>query len=132
MSPEINFPPTDKAISSRAFFLLSPKNGVFIAKQLKILFGGGFTEQERASYKMSICTNVVTCMRTLIEQSQILDHPMKYEPKCKEFTTEDPVVLPFSEGLVEDVEALWADEGIQANLSISLHAPTKNANIHAQ
>ena len=85
-----------------------------IAKQLKILFGGGFTEQERASYKMSICTNVVTCMRTLIEQSSILNHPMKYEPKSPEFTTEDPVNLPFSEHLVEDVENLWNDEGIQA------------------
>uniref|UniRef100_UPI00029DD25A G protein alpha subunit n=1 Tax=Entamoeba histolytica TaxID=5759 RepID=UPI00029DD25A len=85
-----------------------------IAKQLKILFGGGFPEQERATHKSSICSNVVTCMRTLIEQSAILNHPMKYQPKSKEFTTEDPVTLPFSPELVGDVEALWADEGIQA------------------
>ncbi|KAL7714640.1 G protein alpha subunit [Entamoeba marina] len=85
-----------------------------IAKQLKILFGGGFSEQERSSYKMSICTNIVTCMRTLIEQASILNHPITYQPKSKEFTTEDPVSLPFSSELPDDVEALWADNGIIA------------------
>lgn len=85
-----------------------------IAKQLKILFGSGFTDQERMSYKMSICTNVVICMRTLLEQATVLNHPVKYEPKSKELTTEDPVTLPFSSELATDIESLWEDEGIQA------------------
>ena len=85
-----------------------------IAKQLRILFGGGFPENERMTYKNSICTNVVTCMRTLIEQASILNHPLAYQPKSKEFTTEDPVTLPFSAEMASDVEALWADEGILA------------------
>ncbi|ELP83990.1 guanine nucleotide-binding protein alpha-1 subunit, putative [Entamoeba invadens IP1] len=90
-----------------------------IAKQLKILFGGGFTQNECSSYKTSICTNVVTCMRTLIEQAGILNHPLTYKPTSKEFTTEDPVALPFSPELVGDVEALWADAGIQATFEES-------------
>ena len=36
ISPEIYFPPTARAISSKTFFLLSPKYGVLIATQLKI------------------------------------------------------------------------------------------------
>ncbi|KAL7722156.1 Guanine nucleotide-binding protein alpha-1 subunit [Entamoeba marina] len=69
-----------------------------IAKQLKILFGGGFSEHERSSYKLSICTNVVVCMRTLID---------------KELTSDDPISLPFGPELPGDIEALWADSGIK-------------------
>ena len=84
-----------------------------IAKQLKILFGGGFTQQERESYKASISSNVITCMKTLIEQSQVLNHPVSYQPKSKELTTEEQCPLPFSAELPEDIENLWKDQGIQ-------------------
>ena len=49
-------------------------------------------------------------MKTLIEQIEILNHPISYQPKSKELTSEDPFNLPFSAEFADDIENLWKDQ----------------------
>jgi len=88
-----------------------------IAKQLKILFGGGFSETERESYRNSICSNLIHCMRTLMQESTKIDkkNKVKYKPTSKELTAGEGehFSLPFSDTIVKDITELWKDKAIQ-------------------
>jgi GTPase SAR1 family protein len=90
----------------------SGKSTIF--KQMRILYGAGFSEEDRHHYVSSIHHNTISCMKVICEQAH-------------EFGFEDQVLAksefkaifelnehnPVSESVGTILKALWADPGVQ-------------------
>jgi len=93
-----------------------------IAKQMKIIHLDGFTEEERASYKTAISNNVLTSIRTLVNQSKKFNYTLSKanESRAQKILDiprdQDPVV---TRDLGEDVLNLWQDPAIKATFERS-------------
>jgi len=92
----------------------SGKSTVF--KQMKILQdGGGFTDEEKLTFRDQIYNNCVSQMRTMIEAAITLRHPLskkesvEYAQKIIKITTH----VTWSRELGEMIKHLWSDPGIQ-------------------
>ncbi|ORY51666.1 G protein alpha subunit [Rhizoclosmatium globosum] len=51
-----------------------------ILKQFKLIYGTGYTEEERIGYKTAILANVVTCAKALVYAMDSLKIPYGFEP----------------------------------------------------
>eukprot|EP00012_Vannella_robusta_P005862 CAMPEP_0206193762 /NCGR_PEP_ID=MMETSP0166-20121206/6770_1 /ASSEMBLY_ACC=CAM_ASM_000260 /TAXON_ID=95228 /ORGANISM="Vannella robusta, Strain DIVA3 518/3/11/1/6" /LENGTH=307 /DNA_ID=CAMNT_0053610557 /DNA_START=65 /DNA_END=985 /DNA_ORIENTATION=- len=88
------------------------------AKQMKIIFLNGYTEDELISYRNIIRSNCIMGMRTLLLEGQkrgkYMDLPEDLR-KNSEILTQDriPIQLPFTEELASAVFELWKTDVIQ-------------------
>eukprot|EP00009_Paramoeba_aestuarina_P008523 CAMPEP_0201518156 /NCGR_PEP_ID=MMETSP0161_2-20130828/9068_1 /ASSEMBLY_ACC=CAM_ASM_000251 /TAXON_ID=180227 /ORGANISM="Neoparamoeba aestuarina, Strain SoJaBio B1-5/56/2" /LENGTH=214 /DNA_ID=CAMNT_0047915845 /DNA_START=70 /DNA_END=711 /DNA_ORIENTATION=- len=122
----------DKALSREArdineeikILLLGPgesgKSTLF--KQMKILQrGGGFTDEELASFKQAVCGNLLTQMKIVISAAKELSIPLKGE-NSQEFADiimRVPLVNgSFTAEISQTLKCLWRDEGIQETYSL--------------
>jgi GTPase SAR1 family protein len=88
----------------------SGKSTIF--KQMKILYGVGFSDDDRAAMAPVIYNNVICGMKILIENAQRLGHTIVANDKAIEFMeVSDEAVIDAAVG--ELVTTLWADTGIQ-------------------
>merc|ERR1712227_114572 len=88
------------------------------AKQMKILFLDGYTEEELSSYRNIIRSNCIMGMRTLLLESQkreLYDGLPKNLKDNSEILTRDriPLQLPFTPELAKTVNSLWKTDIIQ-------------------
>ncbi|KAI9349774.1 guanine nucleotide binding protein, alpha subunit, partial [Obelidium mucronatum] len=51
-----------------------------ILKQFRILYGGGFSERDRAAFRTMTIANIVQSIKTLITQMEILEIPYGFNP----------------------------------------------------
>jgi len=93
----------------------SGKSTIF--KQMKIIQdGGGFTSEELQSYKYIVFGNVVTQMKVIINAAEKINIPLDNEENKRR--SERISKVPnggdaWSPELGQDIQALWADSGIQ-------------------
>ncbi|KAI8903417.1 hypothetical protein PhCBS80983_g02655 [Powellomyces hirtus] len=107
--------------SSRILLLGSGDSGkTTVLKQMKILHGGGFTNDDRIKFRDIIARNILDSMRALIEASQTLS--IKLTPGCEAHVrvVRDYVPVPSTDSsfalspqVVEAIKALWVDPAIQ-------------------
>uniref|UniRef100_A0A6U4C937 Uncharacterized protein n=1 Tax=Phaeomonas parva TaxID=124430 RepID=A0A6U4C937_9STRA len=91
----------------------SGKSTIF--KQMKILYGVGFSEEDRGQYKRFVFSNIIEAMKAICEACEALG--IKDQVQAKE--SYDVLMASslgdeVTETLGGHVEALWADPGIQA------------------
>ena len=103
--------------SSRRKLLLlgageSGKSTLF--KQMQVLHGGGYSDEERRSFLWIIHRNVIDAMKILIEMAQAFDYQISEENENRA----DRVMLweadNMNPALAEDVDALWRDAAIKS------------------
>jgi len=93
----------------------SGKSTIF--KQMKVIHGEGFTDEERMAYRGIIFSNIIYNMKTLVRQS---DHPKWGKPtservrESKEFVQGLRQYEEFDEKIAEHISTLWKDKGIRA------------------
>jgi len=87
-------------------------------KQMKILYGQGFSEEERKEYKLDIIQNIVGGIQTLITGMDTLnisyENPINLTWSAQllnlDLSEQGDTIDPLSLSYIKDV---WADEGIQ-------------------
>ncbi|KAI9349772.1 guanine nucleotide binding protein, alpha subunit [Obelidium mucronatum] len=53
-----------------------------VLKQFRLIYGTGFSEEDRASFRALIIVNIVQCAKTLVAQMERLQIPYGFEPKA--------------------------------------------------
>lgn len=88
-----------------------------LVKQMKIIHGDGYTQEELRSYKPTICDNLVHSMRAVLEAMGMLkinlgDQANRVHVKeILSYMAPDPNGLPQQVALA--IAELWKDEGVQ-------------------
>ncbi|CAF89288.1 unnamed protein product, partial [Tetraodon nigroviridis] len=86
-------------------------------KQMRIIHGSGYTEEEKKSFTRLVYQNIFTSMQAMIHASQNLRIPFQYEPNKSnaQLVCEADVekVSSFSQLYVAAMKMLWADPAIQ-------------------
>ncbi|CAL8386743.1 unnamed protein product [Boreogadus saida] len=110
----------DKKDSRREFKLLLLGTGesgksTFI-KQMRIIHGSGYTEEDKRSYTRLVYQNIFTAMQTMIHAMSALQIPYKYqhnEGHAKAVCVVDvEKVSTFTHPYVDAIKSLWSDQGI--------------------
>jgi len=90
----------------------SGKSTIF--KQMKKLYGTGFTDEEKEGYTTTIRTNTIIAMKAVVEAASSLDLNKKVsQSEAMGFFLQLPDTHPMDADVVRHLESLWADEGIQ-------------------
>jgi len=85
-------------------------------KQLMTIYGQGFTDDDRKSYKSAVHSNIMANIKTLVEQS---DNPHYGAPVAPGLAASKQAIIDFKHEvpldmkIAEHIERLWADSGIQ-------------------
>ncbi|KAG7271547.1 hypothetical protein CRUP_004010 [Coryphaenoides rupestris] len=98
----------DKKDSRREFKLLLLGTGesgksTFI-KQMRIIHGSGYTEEDKRSYTRLVYQNIFTAMQTMVHAMSALQ--ISYKQEHNQVTT-------FTNPYVDAIRSLWSDRGIQ-------------------
>jgi GTPase SAR1 family protein len=86
-------------------------------KQLMTIYGSGFSEEDRKSYRSAVHSNIMANIKTLVEQS---DNPHWGSPIASGLSASKQAIsdfkheIPLDSKIAEHIERLWADPGIQA------------------
>ncbi|KAJ3404542.1 hypothetical protein CcCBS67573_g00385 [Chytriomyces confervae] len=51
-----------------------------VLKQIKLIHGTGYVDEDRVAYRVTILTNVITCAKTLLNAMEILKIPYSFDP----------------------------------------------------
>ncbi|XP_067105789.1 guanine nucleotide-binding protein G(q) subunit alpha-like [Osmerus mordax] len=111
----------DKKDNRREFKLLLLGTGesgksTFI-KQMRIIHGSGYSEEDKRSYTRLVYQNIFTAMQSMIHAMETLKIPYKYEHNKAHASTVKEVdvekVTTFASCYVEAIKSLWSDPGIQ-------------------
>uniref|UniRef100_A0A8C5C888 Guanine nucleotide-binding protein subunit alpha n=2 Tax=Gadus morhua TaxID=8049 RepID=A0A8C5C888_GADMO len=110
----------DKKDSRREFKLLLLGTGesgksTFI-KQMRIIHGSGYTEEDKRSYTRLVYQNIFTAMQTMIHAMSALQIPYKYQHNeghaMAVCMVDVEKVSTFNHPYVEAIKSLWSDQGI--------------------
>ena len=88
-----------------------------IIKQMRIIYGKGFTEEDRAGYRELIFQNIVTAMKRLLDALDVLKLELankSIEDKAYDMLDVDVNTIRDIEPYITLLNALWSDSGIQA------------------
>jgi len=85
-------------------------------KQLMTIYGSGFSDDDRKSYRSAVHSNIMANIKTLVEQS---DNQHWGTPIAPALTASKQAIIDFKHEvsldgkIAEHIERLWADHGIQ-------------------
>lgn len=87
-------------------------------KQMLTLYGKGYSEEERKGFVPMIHNNIISTMKTLIEQAKDLDHPIDGSLDASVAAINDlRGDEPLTEQLAKHVRRLWRDEGVRGTFA---------------
>ncbi|KAJ5068438.1 g protein alpha i subunit [Anaeramoeba ignava] len=92
-----------------------------LLKQMKIIHGKGFNEEERREFTERVQENIIQNMKSLVVAAEHfkLDVLEENEEKAEYFRALSPRENTFSEEVIDNVIALWKDPAIQQTLTRS-------------
>jgi len=82
-------------------------------KQMITIYGKGFPESERKTFAPIIFSNIISSMKTLVQQSETYGAVSADNENSKKLVDELIGDEEIDEKLGNQIEALWADQGIQ-------------------
>ncbi|KAI9333251.1 G protein alpha subunit [Obelidium mucronatum] len=86
-----------------------------VLKQIKLIHGTGYTEEDRIAYRVTILTNIITCAKTLLNATEVLKIPYGFDPSTVDINQlqlpEDWEPIPKS--IVDAIAVVWKDSGVQ-------------------
>lgn len=86
-----------------------------VAKQMKIIYMNGFTDEELCGFKPSIYGNLVVCMRALIEAASEFEYEIENKTAAENLTRPENeyVTDEFPPELATDIKTLWSESVIK-------------------
>ncbi|ORY51665.1 G-protein complex alpha subunit GpaA/FadA [Rhizoclosmatium globosum] len=51
-----------------------------VLKQIKLIHGTGYVDEDRIAYRVTILTNIITCAKTLLNAMEVLKIPFGFDP----------------------------------------------------
>jgi len=92
-----------------------------LAKQMKIIHLNGFTDEERATFKVAIYNNLVSSMRALVKAAPMLGFNIAATDAAALVSRPEFEMLyePISAELAAAIKLLWADPAIKSTFSRS-------------
>lgn len=86
-----------------------------VAKQMKIIYMNGFTEEELCGYKPSIYGNLVVCMRALIEAASEFEYEIENKTAAENLTRPETEYVSdeLPPELAADIKTLWNENAIK-------------------
>ncbi|XP_072538501.1 guanine nucleotide-binding protein subunit alpha-14 [Salminus brasiliensis] len=86
-------------------------------KQMRIIHGSGYTEEDRKSFTKLVYQNIVTAMQSMIRAMEMLKIPLTNPDNQTHANLlnelEVDKVMELDQNYVEAVRSLWSDQGIQ-------------------
>ncbi|CAL8278930.1 unnamed protein product [Merluccius merluccius] len=86
-------------------------------KQMRIIHGSGYTEEDKRSFTRLVYQNIFTAMQAMIHAMSALQIPYKYEHNEAHALTvcgmDVEKVTVFTNPYVDAIKSLWSDRGIQ-------------------
>ena len=89
----------------------SGKSTIF--KQMKILYGAGFTDEDRTKVTPVIYSNTIIAMRAIIEACKVLNITLTSQAVADEFMDKVSTDTALKEYEGNLIKRLWADPGVQ-------------------
>uniref|UniRef100_A0A7S4NYP4 Guanine nucleotide-binding protein alpha-1 subunit n=1 Tax=Paramoeba aestuarina TaxID=180227 RepID=A0A7S4NYP4_9EUKA len=85
-----------------------------LAKQMKVLYLNGFTEQEKLAFKEIVAGNIYTNTHALVKGALRAGYPLTPESQAviQKAWLNDPAE-PLNASIAEDLQVLWADPSIK-------------------
>ena len=86
-----------------------------VAKQMKIIYMNGFTDEELCGFKPSIYGNLVICMRALIEAANEFEYEIENKTAAENLTRPENEYVSdeLPPELAADIRTLWAEKAIK-------------------
>ncbi|XP_066499551.1 guanine nucleotide-binding protein subunit alpha-14 isoform X2 [Hoplias malabaricus] len=86
-------------------------------KQMRIIHGSGYTEEDRKSFTKLVYQNIITAMQSMIRAMEMLKISLS-NPDNQAYTNmlkdlEVDKVMDLDKSQVEAIRSLWSDQGIQ-------------------
>ncbi|KAJ3030930.1 UNVERIFIED_CONTAM: Guanine nucleotide-binding protein G(i) subunit alpha-2 [Siphonaria sp. JEL0065] len=96
-----------------------------VLKQLKILRGGGFTDDERHEFKLRVWSNIVDTIKLLVSALDTLQIDLGSADLKADADAIQQFVLDkeLPENIVESIRKLWNDSGIQSGVKRANELP---------
>lgn len=90
-----------------------------VAKQMKILHGEGFSDEERHNYKKILILNLFYGMKELVIQAEKFNIKVlrKNKKAAKFFADSNPYTAELNEEVAQKAVNLWEDKGIEKTFS---------------
>jgi len=85
-------------------------------KQMISIYGKGFSDADRAGYAKIIGENIITAMKTLCQQAQLMSIKVEADQQAKEFMElefKDRGSIKITKQHAALVKTLWKDGGIK-------------------
>ncbi|XP_075879095.1 guanine nucleotide-binding protein subunit alpha-11 isoform X1 [Nelusetta ayraudi] len=86
-------------------------------KQMRIIHGSGYTDDDRKSYTKLVYQNIFTSMQSMVRATETLKIPYKYEQNKNNAQlvrdVEVEKISTFDQPYIGAIKTLWADPGIQ-------------------
>jgi hypothetical protein len=90
----------------------SGKSTIF--KQMRILYGKGFSDDDRRNYKSVIASNTLLSVKTLVQQADELGFAVDAAAQdAKDLVADLPDDAPIDAKVAAAITTLWADAGIR-------------------
>ncbi|KAJ3030633.1 UNVERIFIED_CONTAM: hypothetical protein HDU68_008386 [Siphonaria sp. JEL0065] len=61
-----------------------------VLKQIKLIHGTGYTDEDRVAYRVTILTNIITCAKTLLNAAEVLKIPFGFDPAAVDINQLQP------------------------------------------
>ncbi|KAI8834837.1 guanine nucleotide binding protein, alpha subunit [Chytriomyces cf. hyalinus JEL632] len=89
-----------------------------VLKQIKLIHGTGYVDEDRVAYRVTILTNVITCAKTLLNAMEILKIPYSFDPSTVDVSQfQSPGEAsggdPIPKNIVDAIDIVWKDPGVQ-------------------
>jgi len=86
-----------------------------VAKQMKIIHGNGFTDEEKANFKMVLVLNLFHGIKELLTQAEKFNYKIlrKNKKTAKFFTDSNPYSCDLGPEIAIKAKQLWQDKGIE-------------------
>ncbi|KAJ1910876.1 guanine nucleotide-binding protein subunit alpha [Tieghemiomyces parasiticus] len=90
-----------------------------ILKQMKLIHDGGYSRDERESFRAIICSNVTQSMRAIVEAMVTMDIPLADPGREKYAALVQQLPAQFDDDIMHRevahaITSLWRDEGVRA------------------
>jgi len=86
-----------------------------IAKQMKIIHLDGFDEDEIEQFKPIIKSNVIECIKVLLQAAQDMDTPVASDKTAaaEKYASANAMDMVLDPQMAEEIHALWKDPAVQ-------------------
>lgn len=115
-------PEKEKYLMSLAMDGITCSGKSTFIKQMRILYGTGFTDEERYNDKKFLIANLLFAFKELVRNSHKMSINIASDEASKELAATDPFHAALTAEMVNHIKSLWEDDGMYHNNALVITA----------